>query len=387
MSGVVAFPKELSPSSFQSVVPQHPTAWRERVRYVSNASLLPVSPNFLLRETPTAAMSQARRQGHATLEPLVETGLGLSWDAWQTEVRAYIRSEQYQIHGALATDVMAQYDDVEIHLGRAPITAAEYHEKRHTLNVLERQRLEGAIALSAASLKQVSQELASAKARLGESQDELKRQSLAHEAELQALTQRLADLEAREIASPADMAQFREQALAMLQAHLDDVGQQSINGILRLVDELPKSRDGAVAASLRNQLADLSQRHTEKEQALGHALLTITEKDSLISTLEQQIAKLVEDVSLLTSQVAMLDLGAVPSASALAALQAEVATLQQRCTKLGDGNKKLRHLTERQRLRLRVLNEKLALAQSKAVAPATPARPSVLKRIMRAITE
>jgi len=113
--------------------------WQGRVERIREALRLPPSEVIEEPSTLLPADSWPVSLGHKTIKDFIteppesKFGLGLSWDSWVIEAKASRLKNTFSVQFSDPSVIISEYEGVESTLGRAPVSAGEFHSVRDAL--------------------------------------------------------------------------------------------------------------------------------------------------------------------------------------------------------------------------------------------------------------
>lgn len=124
--------------------------WSMKVEAVLQALGVAVADPALDASTRPGQGSLASALGHETVggfitEATEHLGLGMDWQEWERLVRGWDARRTFAMSAHTLAEVFAQLDPVVAHLGRQPVSAAEFHATREIIAEGERARERNAL--------------------------------------------------------------------------------------------------------------------------------------------------------------------------------------------------------------------------------------------------
>ncbi|MCP1674189.1 putative RNase H-like nuclease (RuvC/YqgF family) [Natronocella acetinitrilica] len=254
--------------------------WTLRVQAVLQAAGHALGESAAERETPVSIGSLASAVGFETMGEFVsntESGLGLDWESWATDVQALKAKYAFGLHGESAAEIIREVTRVTDALGRKPGSASEFHLVRDRLR--ERESAERTAALRA-ELERTAEHngelVESLHARSAEAR-EYESRAIALEAELEA---QLAELErrmeearaARANAISEALADQKQELLTHFEAELErerleaHARAEGIRAEMRVLHEAERGKGGVDLAEHKRLRAEVARMRKSAEQ-------------------------------------------------------------------------------------------------------------------------
>ena len=270
-----------------------------------------IDTKMLDKDLPLPRGSVGRKMGFGTLgeiisKPASEGGLGIDWNDWLCDIKAYQYKKKFGLYYASQSEVVKEFEAVRDALGHNPVTLHEFTKARDEILIRNHQKRERQLQEQKAELQEQldrvtgeRDDITTTYSRTQERLEALRREYSDLEADYKAEMDRLKSANDANISEAEERA--REEVSEKYQARIQKLrlGMSSLetelSDALRHSSQLEKS-----SAKMEQAISELRDSLDRKESELRNARSTIHQQEEAIARNEQMINELeirIEEIS------------------------------------------------------------------------------------------